>query len=454
MTSGSQVMPQSVSAAVIMAKIINLIGGNIYTIALSLLFPVFLQAIVMEKDERLREMMKMNGLRMKNYWIANYITSITLYIIAVSSFIFFGRYIVVVDFFSKTSLSVLFFSLFGWGLSQVSLSFFFQNFFSRGKSAMIGGYLIAMWTGLVGVTFSAFVYPKPILTPVYMRFYPPLAFSRILYNLGNQCSSLQCARGLSDISEETWSCIILLYVGAVIYLVLGLYLDAILPQEFGVPKHPLFFLDRFRNYGKNTGDKLYHEFSDEQAQEALSSPQVISSGTAPYFVNMEAEDVRREREYTENINPNHSNHPLIVKNLRKVYKAIGGKPPKVAVNDFSLHIKRGEMFGLLGPNGAGKTSLISMLTGLYPPEKGNAWVGGHSILNQIHSVHTVLGVCPQFDLLWADLTVEEHLYFYVRIKGIPIDQEKAQVQKALDQVYLTRFASFPVKQLSGILLFY
>jgi len=136
MTSGSQVMPQSVSAAVIMAKIINFIGGNIYTIALSLLFPVFLQAIVMEKDERLREMMKMNGLRMKNYWIANYITSITLYIIAVSSFIFFGRYIVVVDFFSKTSLSVLFFSLFGWGLSQVSLSFFFQNFFSRGKSAM------------------------------------------------------------------------------------------------------------------------------------------------------------------------------------------------------------------------------------------------------------------------------------------------------------------------------
>ena len=136
LTAGSQVMPQSVSAAVIMAKLINFIGGNIYTIALSLLFPVFLQAIVMEKDERLREMMKMNGLRMKNYWIANYFSSTILYIITVSIFVFFGRNILVVDFFSKTSLSVLFFTLFGWGLSQVSMSFFFQNFFSRGKSAM------------------------------------------------------------------------------------------------------------------------------------------------------------------------------------------------------------------------------------------------------------------------------------------------------------------------------
>jgi len=309
-----------------------------------------------------------------------------------------------------------------------------------------------MWAGLVGVTFSAFVYPQPMQTPLYMRFYPPLAFSRILYNLGNQCSSLKCAQGLFDISEETWSCIVFLYIGAILYLVLGLYLDAVLPQEFGVPKHPLFFLDRFKSTTKTENKKEYHSFEDEYPEKSITPSQIISSQYG-VGLNMEAEDVRREREYTEHLNPNYSNHPLIVKNLRKVYKAIGGKPPKVAVNDFSLHIKKGEMFGLLGPNGAGKTSLISMLTGLYPPEKGNAWIGGYSIIDHIHSVHTVLGVCPQFDLLWSDLTVEEHLYFYVRIKGIPANQEKAQVQKALEQVYLTRFASFPVKQLSGKLNF-
>jgi len=47
----------------------------------------------------------------------------------------------------------------------------------------------------------------------------------------------------------------------------------------------------------------------------------------------------------------------------------------------SLKIKKGEMFGLLGPNGAGKTTLMSMLTGMYPPTRGNAWIAGFDIKN-------------------------------------------------------------------------
>jgi ABC-type multidrug transport system ATPase subunit len=58
-------------------------------------------------------------------------------------------------------------------------------------------------------------------------------------------------------------------------------------------------------------------------------------------------------------------YPLVVKDLRKVYKGFGKRPPKVAIQKFCLRIKKGEVFGLLGPNGAGKTTLISMLTGLY-----------------------------------------------------------------------------------------
>ena len=52
------------------------------------------------------------------------------------------------------------------------------------------------------------------------------------------------------------------------------------------------------------------------------------------------------------------------------------------------------MFGLLGPNGAGKTTLISMLTGLYPPTKGNAWVAGFDIKHQLEAVQLQIGYCP------------------------------------------------------------
>ena len=104
--------------------------------------------------------------------------------------------------------------------------------------------------------------------------------------------------------------------------------------------------------------------------------------------------------------------------MRKIYPACGGVPPKIATKNFSLRIKKGEMFGMLGPNGAGKTTLISMLTGMYRPSAGNAWVAGFAIKDQLEVVQLQIGVCPQFDLLWNDLTVEEHLLFFARLKGI------------------------------------
>jgi ABC-type multidrug transport system ATPase subunit len=62
------------------------------------------------------------------------------------------------------------------------------------------------------------------------------------------------------------------------------------------------------------------------------------------------------------------NFPLVIKNLRKEYPSHAGRDSHVAVEDFSLILKNGEIFSLLGQNGAGKTSLISMLTGILPPD--------------------------------------------------------------------------------------
>lgn len=79
-------------------------------------------------------------------------------------------------------------------------------------------------------------------------------------------------------------------------------------------------------------------------------------------------------------------YPLIVKDIHKTYPGYGGRPPKVATRKFCMRIKKGEMFGLLGPNGAGKTTLISMLTGLYRPDSGNAWVAGYDIKRNLDQV--------------------------------------------------------------------
>lgn len=107
--------------------------------------------------------------------------------------------------------------------------------------------------------------------------------------------------------------------------------------------------------------------------------------------------------------------------MRKEYPALGGRQLKIAVKNFTLRIKKGEMLGLLGPNGAGKTTLLSMLTGMYQATRGNAWVAGFDIKNQLDAVQLQIGFCPQFDILWDDMTVREHLTFYAKIKGIHPD---------------------------------
>ena len=60
-----------------------------------------------------------------------------------------------------------------------------------------------------------------------------------------------------------------------------------------------------------------------------------------------------------------------------------------------------------------------------------------------------MGVCPQFDLLWPQLTVAQHLYFYARLKGIPSKEIAEKVSTAIQQVKLTAFRDFPSSSLSG-----
>ena len=98
-----------------------------------------------------------------------------------------------------------------------------------------------------------------------------------------------------------------------------------------------------------------------------------------------------------------------------------------------MKLIKGEIFGFLGPNGAGKTTLISVLTGMYPQTSGNAWIQGLEIGHP--QTNQLIGVCPQFDILWTSLAVEEHIRFYCKLKQVKeeeIDQRVEQLLKEVD----------------------
>jgi ABC-type glutathione transport system ATPase component len=166
-------------------------------------------------------------------------------------------------------------------------------------------------------------------------------------------------------------CIVALYVDSFLYLILAIYLNEVVPQTYGVPKHPLFFLE---NTIKTLSSSLHGMiFVDEGKLQAYEDEDELLN---------EDDDCKAERKLIYKIpRETYNKYPLVVKDIRKIYPGVNGRPPKVANKNISFKVESGELFGLLGPNGAGKTTLISQLTGLYAPTMGNAWIGGFSVMN-------------------------------------------------------------------------
>lgn len=134
---------------------------------------------------------------------------------------------------------------------------------------------------------------------------------------------------------------------------------------------------------------------------------------------------------------------LEVKNLVKKYGDL------TAVRGISFEIQAGEIFSLLGPNGAGKTTTISMLSTLYVPTSGDAWIGGHSISREAMAVRGIIGVVPQDLALYDDLSARENLVFWGQMYGLSGQALKARVEEVLAQIGLSDRAKQRVKTYSG-----
>ncbi|XP_062972176.1 glucosylceramide transporter ABCA12 [Elgaria multicarinata webbii] len=127
---------------------------------------------------------------------------------------------------------------------------------------------------------------------------------------------------------------------------------------------------------------------------------------------------------------------LQLQNLTKIYHLPHRRI--VAVKNVSIGIPAGECFGLLGVNGAGKTTIFKMLTGDIAPSSGRLLVRDESgSLNDIDDAHwSLFGYCPQEDALDDWLTVEEHMYYYARLHGIPEKHIKGIVLQLLYRLNL------------------
>jgi ABC-2 type transport system ATP-binding protein len=125
----------------------------------------------------------------------------------------------------------------------------------------------------------------------------------------------------------------------------------------------------------------------------------------------------------------HAAHPDVVLSLRGLQKSYGDLR---AVDDLSLDVFRGEIFGFLGPNGAGKTTTISMICGLLKMDAGEVLLDGLSVKDDYRQCKPMIGLCPQNVVIWESLTCLEQLEFVGRLYDVQPDVARQRAAELLD----------------------
>ena len=140
--------------------------------------------------------------------------------------------------------------------------------------------------------------------------------------------------------------------------------------------------------------------------------------------------------------------PLVLTNLKKTYMLPNGKTLQ-AVDDISLTISPGTIHGLLGPNGAGKSTIIGMIAGMILPTFGGISVFDIDVIADPQRAKAMIGIVPQEITVEMAFTVEEVLYYFSGMYGVPAAERSARIDSVLADLQLSDKKNEKARSLSG-----
>jgi len=220
-----------------------------------------------------------------------------------------------------------------------------------------------------------------------------------------------------------------------IFLLLGLYLDNVLPGMGGVRHSWYFFLT----------SEYWCPKRKSQNNESSSPPGTENSELISKRHNLSLDNSGIFEDVDPGLKSQESSGDcLSINEMTKEFD-----DGKLAVNKVSLKLYKGQVFILLGHNGAGKTTALSMLTGLLAPTSGQAFLQGTDVFEENEKLKGMLGICPQESIYYEKLTVNEHLQIFSSFKGINYDTQKETLAEIMTQLDFYDSADTRAEVLSG-----
>ncbi|CAL9062721.1 unnamed protein product [Musa banksii] len=440
-------------------------AGPTFFLAIAMFGFVFqISSLVTEKELKLRQAMSIMGLYDSAYWLSWFTWEAFLTVVAALFTVLFGI-MFQFNFFLHNSFAVLFLLFFLFQLNMLSFAFMISAFVSKSSSATTVGFsifIIGFLTQLV--TVFGFPYDSNFtkLYRVIWSLFPPNLLAKALDLLGNETATSEdegiswgrrgeCTTYEPDCTitiEDIYKWLISTFF---VWFILAIYFDNIIPNSNGVRKSMFYFLNPSYWTG-NDGNKV--------EEGSLCS----CSGSIPPLddATPSDEDVLAEETSVKQQAANNEVDPNVAVQIRGLTKTYPGttkigcckcqrSSPYHAVKGIWVNLAKDQLFCLLGPNGAGKTTVINCLTGVTPVTAGDALIHGYSVRSSVgmSNIRRMIGVCPQFDILWDELSAQEHLHLFASIKGLPPSTIKSVAEKSLEEVKLTTAARVRSGNYSG-----
>ncbi|KAL7751140.1 hypothetical protein RI367_003344 [Sorochytrium milnesiophthora] len=355
------------------------------------LFPMYLLVPYAEREERLFAYFQVNGLSTVAYWLGNYLYCLLMSLIFLLALVGSAKL-----YFSSIHVGLMVLTVLLSMHATIGLAFLYASVAGSSIIARLVAYLVPVIVTLptIIVVFRDLLGATPF-TSTWACLFPPVALAYSLrivlqnYDLGQLVAPL-----------------VMMFVVGLVCIAASIYIA--LARE------------RTASLGGLVTSLLASATRSTQLSRA-DLEETATQGDADSEVV--AEVVR-----VDNTDKHNASFAVKIQHLSKHYGDFA------AVDDLTLGIDKGECFGLLGPNGCGKSTTVSMLGGTLVPSMGSATVGGFDTRDP--RLPSVLGLCPQENRVMRDLTVEENLLFFARVRGANRRMAPAYARRAASIVGL------------------
>lgn len=380
----------------------------IYTVlGFSLSSSIYMFIIVKEKQEHVKYMLKVMGCRNVPYWVGSFVADA---IIAVFVSAVVALFTLIYDIRGLSNHIFLFcIIVYSYTLNLVALSYFWSWVYSTAVSSqkyfgVLATFLLFIlpyaccWIGNEKWWGQPLRYTSYFLSPMATYFDAILCLG-IIKPWGKDGVAL-----LPQLWDEPWYYVVVMTFATVIYLVLSIMIDG---------------------WGYNLSPDAVRAVQQQFQPQPIADQQAI---------------IAEEQRVSD---PN--NKDLVkLHHMGKVYSN-----GFTAVKDVSFGVKKKEIFGLLGPNGAGKSTTFNVMTAMIARSSGSVQLLSREVDRNIYDVFKNVGVCPQFNPLWDNLTVKEHLTIFGKMKGLHGRDLNENIDYFLQIMSLAEHAKKKAEHLSG-----